>query len=812
MDVDALQAILEASPESYDVGMLKPLKEQLAIATDNAAQAGDAKATDMLDILGQVVDRLHQEQITRLNQLATDMLADFEDAVSAKKDVEARWIDNERAYNGDRTARNTKWLPGDSNSGNSRPTRMIIKSRTLRYTARVVDMLLPANDLPIKVDPTPNPDPNSFPGLQQQQSPDIQSYAANAASRMNATIKDQMFEQRFTDKGRDMIFDGFRLGCGLMKGPFIDYRKRRKPVGPNSEIQLDESPTPGCSWVDPWMFFYDMTRTLEESSETYEVHLMDKRAVNDLRKYPNVIEENIDEILKFDDDNKIPSVLSSAIKTRNDRLDASESVKNKWAVVEMHGLIDVEDLESCMGIPWPDKNTLPLIEFWFCNGLAIKWKLSPMECDWRVPYYNFTQFPCDDTIFGYGIPQMGDGANFIAQGAMDQALLNQTASSGPITAIRKGDVAPMDDTWRIMGSKMVQVEGDGSVQDAIFSFNVPSYLDQNLELLAKAEDWLDDDILLDQITQGDINSEDIPASGMLQQINLRTVFQRMIAARADDTWFKPAGDRWMQWNLQFNPDQSIKGDFDVKGIASTTLVAKDLQIQYLQVAMGVTAQPQFAGFTDQYEILAAYMRMLDIPNRDVILFNKQQGMQNQQQIQQAQQADPKSQAEMAKVQVQQQELQLKAQQGQSDGQLKAQEVQWAHEERMAEIQRQMQADQLQAQSAHEANMTKVLVAQAQKETALIGFAQQNKTNLTQFMQVLQKAAMDNETKRFLGALDIKQNLHSEVADNARTAASLHLDAAKKAAELKQADKHKQIDAQTAKQQMKQPETGNGSAE
>ena len=465
-----------------------------------------------------------------------------------------------------------------------------------------------------------------------------------------------------------------------------------------------------------------------------------------------------------------------------------------------------------MGIPWPDKSTLPLIEFWFCNGLAIKWKLSPMECDWRVPYYNFTPFPCDDTIFGFGIPRMGEGANFIAQGAMDSALLNQTASSGPITAVRKGDVTPMDDTWRIMGSKMVQVEGDGDVSDAIFSFNIPSYLDQNLGLLAKAEDWLDDDILLDQITQGDINSEEIPASGMLQQINLRTIFQRMIAARADDSWFKPAGDRWMQWNLQFNPDISIKGDFDAKGIASTTLVAKDLQIQYTQVAMQVSSQPQFVGFTDQYEILASYVRMLDIPNRDVILYEKQKAMQNQQQVQQQQQ-DPKNQADMAKVQVMQQELQLKTQQAASDGQLKAQEVQWAHEERMAEIQRQAQADQLERVSAHEANMTKVLVAQSQKEIAMYNFAATNKTNITQFSQVMEKAAMDNETKRFLAALDMKQNLQSEVADNARTAATLKVGTAQKAAELKQKDRHKAIDVSQANKMAamapKQPQGATG---
>ncbi len=43
MDADALQAILDAPAESYDLSMLKPLKDKLKQAGDNAALAGDAR-------------------------------------------------------------------------------------------------------------------------------------------------------------------------------------------------------------------------------------------------------------------------------------------------------------------------------------------------------------------------------------------------------------------------------------------------------------------------------------------------------------------------------------------------------------------------------------------------------------------------------------------------------------------------------------------------------------------------------------------------------------------------------------------------
>lgn len=802
MDVNGLHALLQAPPGSYDLSILKPLKEQLKQAQANADLAGDDDASQTIGVATQAIEALEREQTKRLDAFASEMLEEFEKAVKSKRDVELRWIDDERQYNGERRIRDSKAYPNDAGDkwfrGDAeRPTLHATRSRTLRYGARFIDMMIPGNEVPIKVDPASNPDPSSFPGFNPQAA-SLLDYASDAAGRMNACVKEQLFDQKIQDIGRGLIFDACKLGCGLMKGPFVEYRKKKKPQGPQSIIVLDKRPVPGAAYVDPWMFYYDMARTLEESSRTFEVHLLDKRAVNDLKFYPNMIKANIDLLLK-EKDPSMPTNLSAAITMRNRMLNSVEPIKDRWAVVEMHGIVDVDVLENAMGIHWEHEDQLPLIEFWFCNGRALKWKLSPLECDWRVPYYNFTPFPCDDSIFGYGVPYMANGGQKIVDGALDATLANASASSGPFMFFKKGNVTPMDEEWRVRGLKTFSVldPTDAPVENSFASVLVTSNVQGNLDLLNQGLEFMDQDILIDQVMQGNMSAEDMPASGLLQVINIQNIFQRMIAARADDSWFKPMGERWVQWNLQFNPDPSIKGDFDVKGVASTTLVSKDLQIQHTQVGMQLASQPQFAGMSDQYEWFSSFVRMLDIPNRDQIMFDKNKATQNQAAMQkQNQGGDPMVAVKMAQIDVQKAELQLKTQ-----------EVEYAHQERMSEIARQQAKDQADAVGNRQDQVTRVIVAQTQKETALINVAAQKDINVSKLAAIVQKASMDNATKRFIAANEIADSVNHEKNENVRQVAKMvhetHLQdrsagvqTLHKAADLHVKNVHKAVDVQT----------------
>ena len=784
MDAEALQALLAADPKSYDIGMLKPMRKELEAAQANAQAAGDGQASEDLGLLKQAVEAVEREQTTRLDRFAVEAMEDFEHAVKAKRDVELRWIDDLLTYEGDEKLRDSKAYPNDAGdrlaSSNERPAYRAVRSRTIRYASRMVNMMIPNNDLPMKVDASASPDPACFPDLESidPNSIDLKAYAAACAGRMQETNKAQLTKQNFTGKGRRTIFDGAKLGTGIMKGPIITFDKRRKPKGPDSVIELCESPIPGCEYVDPWFFYDDMSPTLEECSKCFEVHLKDRRKLNDMKRYPNVIEANVIELLK-DKDPKLPTELSVNITTRNQKLDQIEAIKDRWAVIEMHGLMDPEDVEEITGQAWTDTKSLPLIEFWFCNGKALKFKLSAMECDWRVPYYNFTPFPCDDTIWGYGIPRMGRGGAKIIRGALDATMRNAAIASGPSIAFRKGEVAPMDGQWVFSGPKNLEVNTDGDIRDAIYSFNVEANVEGNLALLQKGLDFLDDDILLDQVIQGDVSDEEVPASGLLQIINLRTIFQRMIAAQADDSWFKPMGERWTQWNIQFNTwDKGIKGDFDVSGVASTTLVAKDLQIQHLQVGMQVSAMPQFVGYTNNYALYQAYWSMLDIPNADKLIYDEQTATKNQQQAQQAG-GDPM-------VQVKMQELQLKTQQAQAELELKKQEVALAHQERMAEVQRQMQKDALDAAASREKNQTDILIAQSKKDVAILSLAQDQKMQIWQVAAAMKKAGLDADTKTVLAGMKEKSAI-------TQTAAKLGVQAAVEHAHIQKEHIHKAAD-------------------
>lgn len=822
-DTAALEALKSADPASLDMTMLDALRLKIAEAKEqlgadpepsdgnDGPDVSDNPQIAQLNAAEEAVEHLQQEQTRRLNDMAAQQMKDFEDAVKAKKDVESRMIDDERQYDGKQRVRNSKAYStdaGDAFDTNDMDAPIIhaTRSRTQLYTARLVDMMLPTHDIPFRVDSATNPDPDCFPqevlqgilqaaqGAAQQGQPQLPQQGAPqaqgaaqpqpgpqqapsqappppadgkallqqvcdaAASKLQDTIRDQLFEQGLQKHGRKCIGDGCRVGYGIVKGPFAAYRRHRKAVGPKSEVVVEERPVPGLDYVNPWLFYYDMMPTLEESSKCWEVHLYDRRKMMDLKRYPRVIAENIDELLD-EKEPSLPPALSASLTMRNKALDSQETTKGRWAVIEFHGVIDPDKLKETMGIEWEDENSLPLIEFWFCNGKAIKWKLSPLECDWRVPYYNFTPFPMDDTIFGASVPYLARSSQKVVDASWDATLTNASCAAGPFLFFKKSVFQPMDERWKVRGPTTFNTVSDldGPISDAFSSLTIDSNVEGNLELVQRGLDLMDQDTLLNQILQGDISKagDGTPASALVQMINLSTIVQRMLAAGADDHWFQPMAERWGWWNQLYNPDPGVKGDFEYRGIASSTLVSRDIQVQHTQVLTALAGDPRFSGFCDDYDLFEINTRLLDIPNKDTVLKDKQAAMAAHAAIQAA--------SVPPEVALQQKKLDLEAQ----SLSLKEREVEYAHQERMAEIAREQAKDQDDAQLKKADIDAKVLVANAQIQVAFAGLAAKKDVDTAQLMLQIQEASRSDAMDKFLAAMDLTKATRTEAMKTER---------------------------------------------
>jgi len=756
VEIDALVAIPGTPSEMMDLSMLESLREDLKNAElaftqmsedDPARQAG----IEDIRVLDDAIKALENEQLSRLNDLAKDLEKDFERAVSARREAEKRMVDDERQFHGNRRLRDSKAFPNDAGQNladeNDGTSIHATRSRTVLYASRLTDMMLPTNEIPFRVDPDENPDPTCV--FAQPSKPQVDPQTGQpmpvdnsidpvvdannrAAAKMQDTIKDQLFEQGLQRHGRKAIFDACRIGVGITKGPFPQYRRKVRVRGTDATVEIEKLSIPGYAYVNPWNFYYDMVSDLAKCRKTFEVHWYDRSTMMDLKKYPNVIGSVIDELLDCREAPEPPANLKTLVGARNRDLGVVEPIDACWCVIETNAAISAERLKRVAGIDWPHPDTMPLIEMWWCNGRCVKWKLSPLECGWRVPYYAFTPFQIDDTIFGASVPYMARDSQSNVDGAWDATLTNAALSAGPLIFARKGSISPVNKAWRFNGPAFFDFTGaadGGSIQDNVYSLILNSNVEGNLSLVQRALDLMDQDTLINQILQGNITEAGTgPASGLVQLINLSTIFQRMICAYADDNWFQPLADQFRIWNLIYSKDLEIKGDFNVVGIASTALVSRDIQTQHLQVLSQMSDNPKFAGFTDDYALWSANVKMLEIPGKDEIVLPRDKALDAHTKLQQG--------GIPPEIQLKQAELEVQKQKIESDVQIK-----------LAQIARDQEKDQMEAQLQLQKMASDERIENMRLQASLIEASAKTNVDMAYLSEQARQAAEKEQTRR-----------------------------------------------------------------
>ena len=77
------------------------------------------------------------------------------------------------------------------------------------------------------------------------------------------------------------------------------------------------------------------------------------------------------------------------------------------------------------------------------------------------------------------------------------------------------------------------------------------------------------------------------------QNNNATSVLRRLAKRFDDYVTRPHIQRYFDWMMAYSDDESIKGDFDIEVRASSALVERDAQQQFLLQMVGLARDPTY---------------------------------------------------------------------------------------------------------------------------------------------------------------------------------------------------------------------------
>jgi len=585
----------------------------------------------------------------------------FSKAEDYRNNDEERWL---RAY------RNYRGLYGSdvqfTEAEKSRVFIKITKTKTLAAYGQIVDVLFAGNKFPLSVDPTELPEgvvadvhfdpkepeqmrnetslssPYGFKGdgrdlkpgdtlkslqdklgsLEEKLEP-VQdklkegpgktptaiefSPAMIAAKKMEKKIHDQLQESGANKQLRSSAFEMALFGTGIMKGPFaLD----KEYPNWNDEGVYDPlfKTVPQVSHVSVWNFYPDPdANNIEEAQYVIERHKMSRSQLRALKKRPYFRSAVIDEVISFGENyNK---------KYWEDDLSdyATDYGIDRFEVLEYWGMCDIEMLQD-QGVEIPKElQTFDELQtnVWICNGKLLRMVLNPFKPS-TIPYVAAPYELNPYSFFGVGIAENMDDTQTLMNGFMRMAVDNAVLSGNLLIEVDETNLVPGQD-MSVYPGKVFRRQG-GAPGQAIFGTKFPNVSNENLQLFDKARQLADESTGMPSFAHGQTGVSGVgrTASGISMLMNAASGSIKTVIKNVDDYLLRPLGEGFFRFNMQFDFDNEIKGDLEVKARGTESLMANEVRSQRLMSFLQVASNPSLAPFAKFQYVIREIAKSMDL--------------------------------------------------------------------------------------------------------------------------------------------------------------------------------------------------------
>jgi len=598
----------------------------------------------------------------KLPGLAQRLVAELKEDQRDREPLERRWLEDYRMYMG-------IYDPGmHFEEGRSRIYFRTAKVKADTVVARLMDILFPrAGDRNWEIQATPEPylgqDVMGLVDTVRQMQGDaaaktlLDAVVKQRIDAMTKVMADQLAEA--PDKSgyratmRKVVRSAAMYGMGVHKGPLVDERTRKTwklkaiaatGAGGLAETReawvLDESPVelrPYFRDVVVWNVFWDMTaKDLQSCRRFWEEYLMVYGEVVDLAKRKSFFGGVIREYLQQNrDGDAVERTYESELRLLGDK-NNSRQIKNRFRVVERWGWLRGDELQEC-GVEMGDD---PLEEDYFCNvwllgDRIIKAVRAPLR-GVDYPYQIFCLSKDESGLCGESIPRIMRHQQE-AYAAIVRAMIdNASISAGPIVGVNTTALSQSDDPGSLHAFKILKFEDTDDMKGAIAFFQAQSRIPDLLAMLKAFEDAGDNQTVPRWVNgDGKVSDAAKTLGGLSMLMSAMSVNLAEMIKIFDDDVTSRFITALYHWNMDFNSRADIKGDYNIKALGSTALMAKEVQsqrlIQFLQIVM---QSPDLLMMTNVQKALRAIAVSMEIP--EGIIFddatieqNKQKQMQMQ---------------------------------------------------------------------------------------------------------------------------------------------------------------------------------------
>jgi hypothetical protein len=604
----------------------------------------------------------------RIDEFAAQLVNKRTLAVQARaaSGVERRWVEDLDAYHGRdewnrpqgiievasagaMAAPHQAEMPKTGVQQGARSTVYVqlTRQKTNTAAARVQEMLFPTDEANWSIRPTPVPQlaealtehadvawkdgatgqplphPDDPTGERKLTAGDVAAERLRAANKaaegMAKQIMDRLEECGYVGHGRQVIMDAAQLGTGIIRGPAVTtaisktWAKHSDATGTVRVLQFRQETRPGSYRISPWDFFPDPAcgESIQEGSHVWEREFVSGRKLRELARTEGFDRRAINECLR-----EGPQRVTSTGSSHYEQARAGDGygdtafrnfTDSRFELWTFVGEVDREDLEA-VGVEIPDElgelYSLSAIVV-MCNDRAIKVALNPMDGG-DLPYDVFVWERVSLSPWGVGIPYLMRYAQRTINAGWRALLDNMGASSG-VQLIMSEDVLPADGNWAIVGRKLWRAPKGVDVDKAFRAAEIPSRQADLQAVIRLAMEFADAETALPQIAQGEQGTAPDTVGGMTLLMNAANTVLKRLARQFDELITKPHIRRYYDWEMQHNPDESIKGDYEVAARGSSALVERDIRTQSMTEVVAAATHPVFGLFLDHKKLFRSYL-------------------------------------------------------------------------------------------------------------------------------------------------------------------------------------------------------------
>lgn len=662
--------------------------------------------------------------------------------------------------------------------------------------------LVAPNHQPIMVAPTTAPTPSPLPGQPQGHAPAPQPQqmtggdvaqaqldaATESAEKAETRIYGWMKESKYPAEARKIIGDGARIGVGILKGPYPDYKKSKalSKEGGKVKLTFKKKIIPKLCWVDPWNIFPDDAcgEDIHNGDFIFERDFLSAKKLRALKDSPGYLGDQIDKVLREGP--------GKVYAENNSPSDNEKNKRKRFEIWYYYGTIKRDEMDllnpdEAEDIPDDQDEVYAIISM--VNDTIIRAIINPLDSG-TFPYRVFSWSRRPGHWAGKGVAESMLMPQKSVNAATRALFNNAGISAGPQIVVDQSGIVPADGNWKMTPNKFWYKTSDvGAIANAFEIFNVPSVEKEMMAIIDYGMKLAEESTGIPLVTQGQTgpSSPETFGAAELQDNNAHT-WLRDVGAGWDDQIGEPIVDALYEWLLLDDdvPDDE-KAEYEINAQGSTAMVERAIQEGVMMGLLKASENPQFR--LDPKKLMAEYLRGKRIDPNKVQFTKEEQDKMDQQppsppiQVQVATLNNQgKIQAVQAKAQadsqLQQQELAHDQQQLQSggaaphvvsaqakimDAQIKARSAETIEQTRAAAEQAYANTE---AQIARDNHNAQIQELQMKRELALLEYANQQKMSLDDIRAQLSKTAMVEQTRRQVAAADMQARATENETDRA----------------------------------------------